>query len=76
MRNLTREGRVDKLCATEDRSLHGDGITVDRDLGGVGEHGPVELDRQTAQDIAALIALREHDQVRSVSAIDNGFHRG
>ena len=75
VRTLAGEGRVDQLGTTEDRCLHRDRVAVDRDRGGVGEHGAVELDRQTRHHVAALVALREHDQVGAVAAVDHGLHR-
>ena len=75
-RLLTGERGVDELAATEDRRLHGDRVTVDGDGRRVGEHRAVELDRQAAHHVAALVALREHDQVGSVAPVDHGLHRG
>jgi len=54
--------------------LHGHRITVDGDVGRVGEHGAVELDRQAAQHVATFVVLREHDQIGDVATVDHCLH--
>ena len=52
-----------------------DRVAVDGDVDVVGEHRAVELDRQAGHHVAALVGLREHDQVGRVAAVDHGLHR-
>ena len=44
------------------------------DVGRVGEHGAIELDRQAAQHVATFVVLREHDQIGDVATVDHRLH--
>ncbi len=73
---LAREGGGDERVATEDRGDHGDRVAIGGDVGVVGDHGAIKLDRETGHHVPALVVLREHDQVGAVAALDNRDESG
>ena len=50
-----------------------DRVAVDGDVDVVGQHRAVELDREPADDVAALVGHGEHDEVGGLAAVDDGL---
>ena len=57
-------------------SVHDQRVAVEREVDVVGEHRAVELDRQAAGDVAAVVGGGEQDGVGRVAALDGGGDGG
>ena len=50
-------------------------VVLHGELDVVRQHRLVQLHRQAGDDVAALVVLREQDEVGRVAAVDDGLHR-
>ena len=72
VRAAAGERGLDEGGAAEDRLGGDEAVAVDLEVDVVGEHRAVELDRQAAGDVAAVVARAEQDGVGGVAALDGG----